>query len=367
MAKRDYYEVLGVDKNASKDDIKKAYRKLAIQYHPDKNPGNKGAEEKFKEATEAYEILGDDQKKASYDQFGFAGVDNSGGAHDFSNFQGFEDIFGGGDFSSIFDTLFGGGGGRRGGGGGGRRGGSNLRYDIEIPFKEAVFGTKVEIAYTKHDPCPVCKGSGGTGKKTCNSCGGAGQIRQSAGFFSLSQTCPTCGGEGFVIEKPCRDCGGSGLTKKRQKVQVSIPVGAENGRRLVLSGQGDAGANGAPCGDLYVYINVKEHKYYTRQGNDLYCAIPISITQASLGADINVETLGGKKIKLKIPGGTSNGKLLRVRGEGVPVLGRNGDFYVKLMVQIPQKISSEGKRLLEEFAKSEGNDDSPKPLELSSL
>ncbi|GHT49768.1 chaperone protein DnaJ [Spirochaetia bacterium] len=366
MAKRDYYEVLGVSKGASKDDIKKAYRKLAIQYHPDKNPGDKVAEDKFKEATEAYEVLGDDQKKASYDQYGFAGVDSQGGSHDFRNFHGFEDIFGGGDFSGIFDTLFGSSGGRRGGGSR-QRGGSNLRYDIEIPFKEAIFGTKVEIQYSKHDTCTSCKGSGGSGKKTCNSCGGAGQVRTSAGFFSLSQTCPSCGGEGFVIEKPCKECGGSGLTKKRQKIQVAIPAGAENGRRLVVQAQGDAGPNGAPAGDLYVYINVQEHKYFTRQGDDIYCAIPISITQASLGSEINVETLSGKKIKLKIPPGTSNGKLLRVRGEGVPIPGRAGDFYVKLMVQIPTKISAKGKALLEEYAKIEGDDDSPSPLALSSL
>ncbi|GMO41308.1 MAG: molecular chaperone DnaJ [Termitinemataceae bacterium] len=370
MAKRDYYEVLGVAKGASKDDIKKAYRKLAIQYHPDKNPGNKGAEEKFKEATEAYEVLSDDQKKSAYDQFGFAGVENSGGGHDYSQFRGFEDIFGGSDFSSIFDTLFGGGGGGFSGsrrGDGGRRGGSNLRYDIELPFKDAILGTKVEIQYTKHDACTACKGTGGTGRKTCHSCGGAGQIRQSAGFFSLSQTCPTCGGEGFSIEKPCKECGGSGLQKKRQKIQVNIPAGVENGRRLVVKAQGDAGANGGSCGDLFVYMNVQPHKFFERQGSDIFCAIPITITQASLGTDIDVETLDGKTIKLKIPAGSQNGKMLRVRGEGVPLPGHPGDFYIKLLVQIPQKLSARGRELLEEFARMEGKNEKPAPVALSSL
>jgi len=324
MAKRDYYEVLGVQKNASKDDIKKAYRKLAIQYHPDKNPGNKEAEEKFKEATEAYEILADDQKKAAYDQFGFAGVDGMGQSHNWSNFRGFEDIFGGSDFSNIFDSIFSGlgGGFRRGGGGhGGVRQGANLRYDIEIPFKDAVFGTKVEIQFSHNESCPTCKGSGaasGSGRKTCPACQGSGQIRHSQGFFSLASTCHNCGGEGSIIEKPCMDCGGSGTQKKRQKLSVTIPQGVENGRRLVIPRQGDAGPNGGPAGDLYVIIRIKPHEYFERQDLDLYCAIPISITQATLGAEIQVNTLDGKTIKVKVPAGTQNGKMLRIRDEGVP-------------------------------------------------
>jgi molecular chaperone DnaJ len=366
VAKRDYYEVLGVGKNASKDEIKKAYRKLAIQYHPDKNQGNKEAEEKFKEATEAYEVLSDDKKKASYDQFGFAGVDGMNGQHDYSNFSGFEDIFGG-DFSSIFDTFF--GGGRRSGGGAqrGPRSGSNLRYDIEIPFKDAVFGTKVEIQYSREESCTACKGTGGTGRKVCKTCGGAGQVRQSAGFFSLAQTCPSCGGEGYVIENPCKECRGSGLQKKRQKIMVTVPSGAEDGKRLKISGQGDAGPNGGTYGDLFVYIRVLPHKLFERQGADLYCAIPVSITQATLGCEIQVETLAGKTIKLKVPAGSTNGKLLRVREEGVPLIGHTGDFYLKLMVQIPAKISKRGKELLEEFSLVEGDNAHPSPIPLSSL
>jgi molecular chaperone DnaJ len=373
MAKRDYYEVLGVQKNASKDEIKKAYRKLAIQYHPDKNPGNKEAEEKFKEATEAYEILIDDQKKAAYDQFGFAGVDGmGGGGHDWSNFRGFEDIFGGNDFSSIFDTIFGGMGGgfRRSSGHGGVRQGANLRYDIEIPFKDAVFGTKVEIQVSHNESCPTCKGSGaasGAGRKTCPTCQGSGQIRHSQGFFSLATTCHNCGGSGTVIERPCMECGGSGTQKKRQKLSVTIPAGVENGKRLVIPRQGDAGPNGGPAGDLYVVVRIKPHEYFERQDLDLYCAVPISISQASLGAEIQVSTLDGKTIKVKVPAGTQNGKMLRIRSEGVPSAVRQGDLYIKLMVRIPEKLSRRGKELLEELAKTEGQSDSPGPIPLSQL
>ncbi|MDR2053408.1 MAG: molecular chaperone DnaJ [Treponema sp.] len=372
MAKRDYYEVLGIQKNASKDDIKKAYRKLAIQYHPDKNPGNKEAEDKFKEATEAYEILSDDQKKAAYDQFGFAGVEgmNTGG-HDWSAFRGFEDIFGGGDFGSIFDTIFGGGFG--GGGRSSRSGphsGANLRYDIEIPFKDAVFGTKVEIQYSRNETCRVCGGSGaasGSEKKVCPTCRGSGQVRHSQGFFSVATTCHTCGGEGYIIEQPCKECGGSGTQKKRQKIMVTIPAGMENGRRVSIPRQGDAGPNGGPPGDLYVFIRVKPHEYFERQDLDLYCAVPISITQAALGAEVHVSTLDGKTIKVRIPAGIQGGKMIRIRNEGVPSGSRRGDLYIKLIVKVPEKISKRGRELLEEISRIEGEDDSPRPIPLSDL
>jgi molecular chaperone DnaJ len=368
VAKRDYYEVLGVQKNAAKDDIKKAYRKLAIQYHPDKNPGNKEAEEKFKEATEAYEVLGDDQKKAAYDQFGFAGVEGMGGQQDYSQtFRGFEDIFG--DFSGIFDTFFG-GGRRSAGGGGGVRSGSNLRYDIEIPFKDAVFGTKVEIQYSHNEACPACKGSGaanGAGKKVCPTCQGSGQVRHSQGFFSVASPCHNCGGEGYIVEHPCTECGGSGAQKKRQKIMVTIPAGVENGKRVVIPRQGDAGPNGGPAGDLYVFIRVKAHEYFERQDLDLYCAVPISITQAALGADIHVSTLDGKTIKVKVPAGIQNGKMLRIRDEGVPSGTHRGNLYIKLMVNIPVKLTRRGKELMEELSKAEGEDESPKPIPLSEI
>jgi molecular chaperone DnaJ len=373
VAKRDYYEVLGVPKNASRDDIKKAYRRLAIQFHPDKNPENKEAEEKFKEATEAYEVLSDDQKKSAYDQFGFAGVQGmGGGGHDWSSFQGFEDIFGGGDFGSIFDTIFGGGfgGGRSSRNTGGARQGANLRSDIEISFKDAVFGTKVEIQYTRNESCPACHGTGaaeGSGKKVCPSCQGSGQIRRSQGFFSVASTCPTCHGEGYIIEHPCKECGGTGVQRKKQKIMVTIPAGIENGRRVAIARQGDAGVNGGPAGDLYVFIRVRPHEYFERQGLDLYCAVPISITQASLGAEIHVGTLDGKTIKVKVSPGIQNGKMLRIRNEGVPSAGRRGDLYIKFMVQIPDKLTKRGRELMEELSKAEGENDNPKPIPLSEL
>ena len=370
MAKRDYYEVLGVDKSSSKDEIKKAYRKLALQYHPDKNPGNKQAEEKFKEATEAYDVLADDQKKSAYDQFGFAGVEGmGGGGHDWSNFRGFEDIFGEGGFSSIFESFFGGGFGR-GRGSSNIRQGANLRYDIEIPFKDAVFGTKVEIQYSHNETCKTCSGAGttdGSGKKTCPVCRGSGQVRHNQGFFSVATTCHQCHGEGSIIEKPCSDCGGSGTKKARQKIMVTIPAGVENGKRVVIPKQGDAGPNGGPAGDLYVFIRVKPHEYFERQSYDLYCAVPISVSQAALGADIHVTTLDNKTIKVKVPAGVQNGKMLRIRDEGVPMGNQRGNLYIKLMVQIPEKLSRKGKELLEELAKVEGQNDSPKPIPLSQL
>lgn len=370
MAKRDYYEVLGVQKNASKDEIKKAYRKLAVQYHPDKNPGDKSAEEKFKEATEAYEILCDEQKKSAYDQFGFAGVEGMSGQHDFRNFQGFEDIFGGGDFGSIFEHLFGGGFGFGGGGRQGARGGANLRYDIEIPFKDAVYGSKVEVRYSRNEACPVCRGSGaasGSGRKTCPTCRGTGQVRHSQGFFSLATTCPTCHGEGAIIEKPCKECSGSGLQKKQQKIAITIPAGIENGTRLAVHGGGESGPNGTPPGDLIVFVHVVAHKFFERQDSDLYCAVPVSITQAALGGEILVTTLDEKKIKLKIAPGTRHGKLLRVRGEGVPQDGRKGDLYIKMIVRVPEKISRKGKELLEEYSKVEGENTTPDFIPLSEL
>ena len=378
MAKRDYYEVLGIPKNASKDDIKKAYRRLAVANHPDKNPGDKAAEERFKEATEAYEIISDDQKRAAYDQFGFAGVDGMGqGSQDFTNiYRDFEDIFGGfGDFSSIFDNLFGGTGAR--GGSGRRRGepprGTNLRYDLQLSFEDAVFGTNVEIAYSRDEACSVCSGSGseaGGGRKVCPTCQGSGQVRRSSGFFSIASPCPTCSGEGHTIDKPCRSCGGSGLTKKKQKIKVTIPPGMDDGRRLSVAGQGDTGPNGGRPGDLYVFIHVRPHEFFERDGYDLYCAMPISITKAALGGEITVPTIDGKKVKVNIPAGTQHGKMLRLREEGVPGANggaRRGDMYIKLMVQVPIKLSRKGKELLEELQKVEGDNDAPKPLKLSEL
>ena len=375
MAKRDYYEVLGVAKNAQADEIKKAYRKLAIQFHPDKNAGNKDAEEKFKEATEAYEVLGDEKKRSAYDRFGFAGVEGAaGGGHDYSTvYRDFEDIFG--DMGGIFESFFGGGRSRRSGGGGGAgvQRGSDLRFNLDITFKEAAFGTKKDISYTHRVHCASCGGSGaesGSQKQVCPTCGGTGQVRRSSGFFSIASPCSTCGGDGYVIDNPCRVCSGTGLEKKKQKIKVTIPAGIESGRRISIPKQGDAGPNGGPAGDLYVYFNVQPHEYFERDGADIYCALGISITQAALGAEIQVNNLEDRKVKVKIPSGTQNGKILRLRNEGLPVLnnpGHRGDLYIKIMVKIPTKLSGREKDILKDFAAVSGENLSPDPIPLSEL
>ena len=376
-SKRDYYEVLGVDKHASSDEIKKAYRKLAIKYHPDKNQGNKEAEEKFKEATEAYEVLIDEKKRGMYDQYGHAGVDGMGGAGGFdpSAFQGFEDIFGGG-FSSIFENLFGGGFGRGGSGFGSERSsgparGSNLRYDLQIPFTDAVYGTKHELSYTRNEKCSVCKGSGsesGSSRKMCPDCNGTGQVRRNTGFFSIATPCQRCRGEGSVIEKPCKACSGSGIERKKQKIIITIPAGVDDGKRITIPRQGSAGQNGGDYGDLFVFIFVQPHPYFERNGSDLYCAVSISMTQAALGADINIKSLDNKTLRLKIPAGTQNGKLLRIRGEGVPSgIGRKGDLYIQVQVQVPVKLSAQSRTLLKQIADIEGENENPPLLALKDL
>ncbi len=375
MAKRDYYEVLGVAKGAARDEIKKAYRQLAIKFHPDRNPGSKEAEEKFKEATEAYEILADDRKRHAYDQYGFAGVNGMGQptAQDFSTiFQGFEDIFG--DFSGFFDSFFGGGGSRRRSStrGYGQQG-SDLRYDMEITFLEAAFGAKKEISYARAERCDTCGGTGadkGTGRKLCPTCGGSGQVRRNSGFFSIASTCPSCNGEGEIIEKPCATCRGAGLVRRNRTITVTIPAGIEDGKRLSLGGQGDAGTNGARDGDLYIFMRVQPHELYERDGYDVYCAVPISMTQAALGAEIVVATLDDKKVRVAVPAGTQNGKILRLRGEGIPELhspSRRGDMYIKLIVKVPTRMSARAKELLKELASVSGEEKNPHPIPLSEL
>lgn len=368
MAKRDYYEVLGVPKGAPADEIKKAYRKLAVANHPDKNPGDKAAEERFKEASEAYEVLSNEQKRQAYDQYGFAGVD-ANGAQDFTNvYRDFSDLFGGG-LGDIFGSFFGGGSSRSGQSSHGPSAGASLRYDVEIDFKDAVFGTKVEISYTHQVHCSTCSGSGvqsGSGRRVCPTCNGAGQVRRNSGFFSIASTCPTCGGEGYVIEKPCTECHGTGVMRKQQKLKVTIPAGVDTGNRIALSGQGDAGPNGGPPGDLYVYVNVRSHKFFERDGNDLYCQIPISIVQASLGCDIEVMTIDDVRVKVAIPPGTQNGKMLRLKNRGVPklrsTLDQRGDQYIKLVVEIPRKLSREAKLLMSKLAQEIGENSSPEPI-----
>jgi len=381
MAKRDYYEVLGIQKGADKDEIKKAYRKLAIKYHPDRNPGNKEAEEKFKEATEAYEILSDDQKRPIYDQYGFAGLDGmggmgGGGGPQFSHaFNDFADIFGnmggGGGFGDIFENIFGGGRSRARSATDPMQG-QSLRYDLNISFKDAVYGTKAEIKFQHNETCSACNGTGGakgSKRKTCSTCGGSGQVRRSAGFFAVQQTCPTCRGAGTMIDKPCSTCHGAGVEEKSKRMTLTIPAGVDDGRRITVPHQGDAGKNGGPAGDLIVVLHVEPHEYFERDGQDLFCAVPVTITQAALGVTIFVTSLDGKKIEIKLPEGTTNGKLLKIKGEGIPYSGRSGkgDLYVKIVVQTPTHLSSAQKKLLEEYAILEKATNTPGCIPLASL
>jgi molecular chaperone DnaJ len=348
-----------------------------VQYHPDRNPGDKQAEERFKEATEAYEVLADDRKRQAYDQYGFAGLDGMGlGAHDFSSvFRDFEDIFGGFDFSGFFDSFLGGGRARRGGSGrGSARRGADLRFDLEISFIDAVFGRKEEIAITRSETCEACGGTGadkGSGRSVCPRCRGSGQIRRSSGFFSIATTCDQCAGEGEVIEHPCAACSGRGLVNKVRRLKVAIPPGMESGKRISIAGQGDGGTAGGPPGDLYVYMTVRPHEYFERNGNDLYCLVPISLTQAALGCEIMVSTLeDGHRVKLKIPPGTQNGRVFRLKNEGVPHLhnpDHRGDLFVKVTVQVPTKLSAKARSLLEQLAEHTGEEENPGPVRLSDI
>ncbi len=376
-SKRDYYEVLGIDKGADSETIKKAYRKLAVKYHPDRNPGNKEAEEKFKEATEAYEVLSDDQKRPIYDQYGFAGLEGMGGAgQGYSHaFHDFSDLFGSSSgFSDIFENLFGGMGGGFSGGRSRRENndGASLRYDLEIDFKDAVYGCKKDVHFRHNETCPTCKGTGGasgSSRKTCSTCNGVGQVRRSAGFFSVQQTCPTCGGKGTIIDHPCSSCHGSGVQEKEKVMTITIPAGVDDGKRIAIPHQGDAGTNGGQAGDLIIVIHVRQDKFFERDGNDLYCAVPISIAQAALGADVTINSLDGRKITLKIPSGTTQGKLLRIKDEGVPYSNssRKGDLYVKVIVQLPTKLSRQQQQVMMEYAKLENATTSPDLIPLSSL
>jgi molecular chaperone DnaJ len=348
MSKRDYYEVLGVQKNASEDELKKAFRRLAMKYHPDRNPDDKEAEEKFKEAREAYEVLGDAQKRAAYDQFGHAGVDSSMGGGFGGGGAGFGDIFEG-----IFGDIF--GGGRRGGGGGGNRAyrGSDLQYNLELSLEEAVFGTTTDIRVPTLQTCESCGGSGakpGTQPKTCPTCHGQGQVRMQQGFFAIQQTCPHCNGTGKIIADPCNDCHGQGRVEKQKTLSVRIPMGVDNGDRIRLSGEGEAGINGGPAGDLYVQVFVKEHALFQRDGDNLYCDVPICFTTAALGGELEVPTLEGK-INLKIPAETQSGKQFRLRGKGVKSVrsATVGDLICKVQVETPVNLTKRQRELLAEL------------------
>lgn len=355
MAKKDYYEVLGLKKGASESEIKRAYKRLASKHHPDKNQGSKEAEEKFKEINEAYEVLGDSEKKAMYDQYGHAAFEQGGGgAGGFGGFEGFSSS-GFGGFEDIFSEMFGGGFG-----GGSRRSrvvrGDDLRYDIEITLEEAVKGCKKDIHITTLVECDTCHGSGAekdSKVETCPHCHGSGRIRRQQGFFVTEAVCPTCHGTGKKIEKLCKSCHGNGRVQKTKKLSVTIPAGVDTGNQLRLSGEGAAGENGAPAGDLYVVIHVRKHDIFERDGSNLYCEVPISFTMAALGGEIEVPTLDGK-LKLKIPAETQTGKLFRVRGKGVASSrgGYAGDLICKVVIETPVELNEEQKELLRKLEES---------------
>jgi molecular chaperone DnaJ len=365
MAKEDYYELLGVSKTATPEEMKKAYRKKAVQYHPDKNPGNKEAEEMFKKVSQAYEVLSDPDKRVAYDRYGPAafegvgagvprgpgGMGGAGGFHD--PFDIFREVFGQQGGGGIFEEMF--GGGARDG----SRDGADLRYDLEITLEEAASGVEKEIAFRKNITCERCDGTGaepGSRRVTCPTCRGAGQIRRSGGIITFTQTCPTCGGAGTKVEKPCTACRGEGRVPKNTKLNVRIPPGVDTGSRLRSAGNGEAGLAGGQPGDLYIVLTVKEHELFERQGEDLFCEVPIKFTLATLGGSVEVPTLFGKAT-LKIPSGTQSGTTFRLRGKGLPSLrgGHQGDQLVRMHVEVPESLTSEQRRLLEEFAKVSGD------------
>ena len=350
MAKRDFYEVLGVAKNASEDEIKKAYRKLAMKYHPDRNPDSKESEEKFKEVKEAYEMLTNPEKRDAYDRYGHAGVDpNMGGGGGFGGAGGFGDAFG-----DIFGDIFGGGRGRSSGPQVYR--GADLRYNLEITLEQAAHGFDTTIRVPSWDKCDTCSGTGakpGTSPVTCSTCAGHGQVRMQQGFFSIQQTCPKCHGTGKIIPEPCAACSGQGRIKRNKTLEVKIPVGIDNGMRIRSSGNGEPGTNGGPSGDLYVEIHIKPHAVFQREGDDLHCEMPISFAKAALGGEIEVPTLNGK-VAFTVPEGTQSGKTFRLKGKGIKGVrsGFAGDLFCHVAVETPVKLTDKQKELLRDFEKS---------------
>jgi len=358
QAKRDYYEILGVERTANDQEIKSAYRKLAMQFHPDRNPGNPAAEEKFKEATEAYGVLADAQKRARYDQFGHAGLGNGsdGIGFDPNSFMDINDVIG--DFFSQFGVNI----------GGGRRAsraqkGEDARGDLSLTFEEAAFGKKTEVRVQRYEACEQCRGSGSPSSKgpsACATCGGRGQVQYQQGFFSVARTCPKCNGSGRVIADPCSKCKGVARVVRERVVDVTVPAGVEDGTRMRYQDQGHAGLNGGPVGDLYVFLAVKPHSFFEREGKELFCSIPVSFTQAALGADIMITTLEGEH-RLKIPEGTQSGTVLRVRGKGIASLrgGGKGDLHVLVRVQTPSKLTRQQRQLLEDLGATAKPDNKP--------
>ncbi|MBU0800180.1 MAG: molecular chaperone DnaJ [Alphaproteobacteria bacterium] len=366
MAEKDFYKTLGVERNVSADDLKKAYRKLAMKFHPDQNKDDPTAEAKFKEINEAYDVLKDPQKRAAYDQFGSAGVGNAGrgGGAGFnaSDFSGF-----GSAFSDIFEDMFGGAGGARGGGSAPGRG-SDMQYTLEISLEDAYKGKEATIRVPTNESCDKCSGSGaepGTGTENCETCAGQGRVRMQQGFFTIERGCPTCGGVGTIIKDPCKKCGGQGRTRKEKTLKVKVPAGIDSGRRIRLAGEGEAGVRGGTPGDLYVLLVVKPHKFFRRDGANLHCRVPIPMTTAALGGEIEVPNMDKASTKVKIPPGTQSGQQLRLRGKGMPVLRSEafGDVYIEVHVETPVNLSGKQKELLKQLdgtmGGKAGSDNSP--------
>lgn len=360
MAKKDFYQILGVDKKASAEELKKAYRKLAVQYHPDKNMGNKDAEHKFKEISEAYDTLKDEQKRAAYDRFGHAafeagGMGNAGRGGQAGGFAGT------GGFSDIFEEMFGDFMGqaqsrqRGGGAGSSAQRGSDISYEMEISLEDAFKGKETPVKVGTWQSCQGCGGSGaekGTKADVCDTCRGVGRVRAQQGFFTVERTCPSCGGAGQTIKTPCKGCGGSGRTRKEKTLSVSIPAGIEDGTRIRLAGEGEAGMRGGPAGDLYVFLSIKAHRFFQREGSNLYCRVPVPMTTVALGGDVEVPTIDGKRMKVSIPAGTQTGQQFRLKGKGMTVLRapNRGDMFVEVAVETPVNLSKKQKELLQEFA-----------------
>jgi len=357
MAKKDYYDVLGINKTASSEEIKKAYRKLAVKFHPDKNKGDKTSEEKFKEASEAYHVLSDSKRKQNYDQFGHAAF--QGGGFGFENFD-FSN-----SFSDIFEDFFSdfGGGGRRRGRSSNFRG-SDLRYDITVSLEDAFFGKKQEIKFSSSEKCNSCKGQGsqpGSKPDECSMCNGHGKVRSSQGFFTIQQTCPQCSGTGEMISNPCKTCNGTGKKQTYKNLSVTIPKGVDDGTRIRLSGKGEAGTKGGSDGDLYLFVNIKSHNIFKRSDENLFYEYPISIADATLGTSVEVPTIDGGKAKIKIPAGTQSGRQFRLKGKGMPVVrGRDfGDLYIEIVTEVPISLTKEQKELLEKFRELENSKTNP--------
>jgi molecular chaperone DnaJ len=359
MSKRDFYEILEVERTASDGELKTAYRKLAMKWHPDRNPGDKDCEHKFKEINEAYDVLKDEQKRAAYDRFGHAAFEQggAGGGHGFgSDFAS--------SFSDIFEDLFGMAGGRRGGRGGGRERGADLRYNMEITLEEAYAGKTAQIRIPTSVTCEACSGNGakaGSKPKTCPTCGGAGKVRHTQGFFTLERTCVGCQGRGQVIDNPCPNCSGSGRVTRERLLSVNVPPGVEDGTRIRLAGEGEAGVRGGPTGDLYIFLSLGPHQFFQRDSADLHCRVPISMVTAALGGSFDVPTIDGGKTKVKVPEGTHSGGRFRLGGKGMPVLRsrERGDMYVQVVVETPQKLTKRQKELLQEFDKQSSTETQP--------